>query len=606
MEDAIRALTCLMASPDLHGVLIKGPSGSGKSSFIHSFSWACTGKRAKVVPQNITDEQLFGSINLEEMLTTGVAQFEPGLLGGDSGILLVDDINLLPRNTSLTLMESACRGEVHIEREGISKSYPCSVRIVATANDREQPLSSSLNDLFDMCVVIPRDPDCEKRVEVMRAVYSDTFVEGKIDRDLIDRIEKASSVIDRVTIDDGILEAIVEAGDRFGMQGHRGELAVARVCKASAALDGRAEVNEDDLSFALRVCVIHRRTRHKKDPKMVEDQVLFFGDSHMRRFIHDERKEFVDKMKKDDMYDEKPTPMSDTPDSEPVKFRKETDDPDEKVVLEMDKIFDTIDLLDDSRKKKNQMDAQQLRRFIKGAGKEGRYVSSRPADESTEDLAVDATIRTAAPYQRRRRELTGRDGVIIMPSDLRQKVREKHTSCLFFFMVDNSGSLVIRARMRAVKAAIMSMLADHYVRKDSVAVMTFNEEFVGMLLPPTRSVGGVKKVVDDIPTGKKTPLSEALSFMHQYVGQYLRKHPSDVAFVILMTDAGANLALTEGNDPLEESIEIASHLRLDRMDCVLVDTKVSNEPNEKALRLSYALEAPYYKLEDLRSSDNIL
>jgi magnesium chelatase subunit D len=173
-------------------------------------------------------------------------------------------------------------------------------------------------------------------------------------------------------------------------------------------------------------------------------------------------------------------------------------------------------------------------------------------------------------------------------------------------MVDNSGSLVIRARMRAVKAAIMSMLADHYVRKDSVAVMTFNEEFVGMLLPPTRSVGGVKKVVDDIPTGKKTPLSEALSFMHQYVGQYLRKHPSDVAFVILMTDAGANLALTEGNDPLEESIEIASHLRLDRMDCVLVDTKVSNEPNEKALRLSYALEAPYYKLEDLRSSDNIL
>ena len=274
--------------------------------------------------------------------------------------------------------------------------------------------------------------------------------------------------------------------------------------------------------------------------------------------------------------------------------------------MDMDKLYETIDLLDDSRKRKGQMDSQLMRHYIKDAGREGRYISSRPASDSTSDLAVDATVRYAAPYQSKRRELTGKDGVIIMPSDLRQKVREKHTSCLFFFMVDNSGSLVVRSRMRAVKAAIMSMLADHYARKDSVAVMTFNEEFVGMLLPPTRSVGGVKKIIDDIPTGKKTPLSEALSFMHQYVGQYLRKHPQDVAFIVLMTDAGANLAMDEENDPMEEALEIASHIRMDRMECVVVDTKVSIEPNDKALKLSYSLLAPYYKLEDLRSSEDIL
>ena len=605
MDDALRALECLMVNPDLHGVLIRGPSGSGKSSLIHAFSRACTGRRAKVVPQNITDEQLFGSINLEEMLTTGNSEFEPGLLGDDGGVLLVDDINLLPRNTSLTLMESVCRGEVHVEREGISKRYACSVNVVATANDREQPLSSSLNDLFDMCVVIAREPDAEKRVEVMESVGSEDADDGGVDEGLVKRIGDARSIIDDVKIEDEMLEAIVEASERFGMQGHRGELSAARVCKASAALDGRLEVSEDDLAFALRVCVPHRRTRHKKDPKHVEDQVLFFGDSHMRRFIHDERKELIEKGKKEEEPDVGASATMDPSEFEPV-LKMDPDDPDQKVVLEMDKIFDSIDLLDDTRKKKNQMDAQQMRRYIKGAGKDGRYVSSRPADDSTEDLAVDATIRAAAPYQNRRRELTGRGGIIILPGDLRQKVREKHTSCLFFFMVDNSGSLVIRARMRAVKAAIMSMLADHYVRKDSVAVMTFNEEFVGMLLPPTRSVGGVKKVVDDIPTGKKTPLSEALVFMHQYVGQYLRKHPSDVAFVILMTDAGANLALTEGNDPMEEALDIASHLRLERMECALVDTKVSSEVNEKARKLSYALEAPYYKLEDLRSSDNIL
>ncbi len=64
--------------------------------------------------------------------------------------------------------------------------------------------------------------------------------------------------------------------------------------------------------------------------------------------------------------------------------------------------------------------------------------------------------------------------------------------------------------------------------------------------------------------------------------------------------------MTEGNDPLEEALDIASRIRMDRMEAVVVDTKVSSEPNQKAKDLSYALLAPYYKIEDLRSSDNIL
>ena len=594
-----------MVDPDLHGLLIKGPAGSGKSALIHAFSAAYTGKRARIVPQNITDEQLFGSIDLETVLSTGEVLFEPGILGKEKEIVLVDDINLLPRNLSLAMMDSVHKGEIHIEREGLSMTYPCSASIVATANDREQPLSSGINDLFDMCVIIPREPDCAKRLEVMKSKLTESEQELSIDAELRESIDKARAHIDNIRIPDQILEAIVDACDMYGVQGMRGSLSAAMVCRASAAIDGRSSISEEDLSFALRVCIVHRRTHLRKQTKEVEDKVLFFGDSHMKRFIHDERKELLKNAEADEDGSATVDPENLV---EPVKQSKESSkkQDEEELVLDMEKLFDTIDLLDDSRKKRGPTDNHLMRRFIKDAGKDGRYVSSCPADGSTVDLAVDATVRYAAPYQNQRRKKTGRGGVIIMPSDLRKKVREKHTSCLFFFMVDNSGSLVLRARMRAVKAAIMSMLADHYVRSDSVAVMTFNEEFIGMLLPPTRSVGGVKKVIDDIPTGKKTPLSEALSFMHQYVGQYLRKNPSNMAFVILMTDAGANIAMTEGNDPLEEALDIATRVRLDRMEIVVVDTKVSSQPNEKAKKLSYALEAPYYKIEDLRSSDNIL
>jgi len=604
MEDAIRAMECLMADPDLHGLLIKGPAGSGKSALIHSFSEAITGRRAKVVPQNITDEQLFGTIDLEEAFTTGKTTFEPGLLGGDGGILLVDDINLLPKTTALTMMDSVAKRHVHIEREGLSVTYPCRMKIIATANDREQPIASNVADLFDMCVVIPRDPNVKVRLSVMSSVMEEENDEIDADQELIDRISKATEIIPSIDIPDDALKAIVATEDRYGAQGARGGLSAAKVCRASAAMKEHDKVEEDDISFAIKVCIPHRRTRIRRDTAEKEDQVQFFGDSHMKRFIHDDRTQTPEK--ETEPSEEKPNdPTAEIVNPEDVVAAGENGI-EEPLVLDMDKLFETIDLLDDSRKKKGQTDNKLMRKYIKNAGKDGRYVSSRPANDSTDDLAIDATVRYAAPYQKHRREQTGREGIIVMPSDLRQKVREKHTSCLFFFMVDNSGSLVIRARMRAVKAAIMSMLGDHYVRKDSVAVMTFNEEFVGMLLPPTRSVGGVKKVVDDIPTGMKTPLSEALVFMHQYIGQYLRKNPQDMAFVVLMTDAGANLAMEPGADPLEEALQIASTIRLDRMECVVVDTKVSNERNEKALKLSYALLAPYYKIEDLRSSDNIL
>ncbi len=600
MEDPIRALKCLLCDPNIHGLLIKGPAGSGKSALIHSFSKAYTGKRALVVPQNITDEQLFGSIDLEHVLSTGEVSFEPGLLGSDNGILLVDDVNLLHRNLTLALMDSVHRGTVHIEREGLSVTYPCNIKVVATANDREQPLNSAVSDLFEMCVILSRDPDQEKRLEVMKRLLNESDDDIPKDESLVKEIEEAKGRLNDIEIDEEMLDVIVKTCDEYGVEGHRGELASTRVAIASAALNGHKAVEKEDVEFALRVCVPQRRTRIRKQKEVVEDRVLFHPNNILKKYLKKDKPK-VEEKKEDS--EAEAVPADENTDAANIASSKNGDD--EDVVFDIEELFESIDLLEDSRKKRG-MDSHLVRRYIKDTGRDGRYISSRPANKSTEDLAIDATVRYAAPFQKHRKEVTGRDGVIIMSSDLRQKVREKHTSCMFFFMIDNSGSLVIRARMRAVKSAIMSILKDHYIRRDSVAVMTFNRDYIGMLLPPTRSVGGVKKVIDDIPTGSKTPLSEGLMFMHQYVGQYLRKHPSEMAFVIVLTDAEANIAIDENNDPLEEALEIASRIRMDRMECALVDIKIASQPNEGAKKLAYALQAPYYKIEDLKSSENIL
>lgn len=226
-------------------------------------------------------------------------------------------------------------------------------------------------------------------------------------------------------------------------------------------------------------------------------------------------------------------------------------------------------------------------------------------NEINTDIAIDATVRAAAPYQKLRRQRSGGDRLVIERDDLMEKVRDRRTSCMYLFMVDNSGSLVVRSRMRAVKAAILSMLDDHYVRKDSVGLMTFNEDSIGMVQTPTRSVGCVKGILKDIPVGNKTPLSEALTYVNNYLQSYERKHPNDLCYIILITDGKANIPLVEGNDPKEEAFRIASKIRLDRSQFVVIDSAVNPDGSSPAIRLAQSLQAPYYRLDSLRSTKEI-
>jgi len=147
--------------------------------------------------------------------------------------------------------------------------------------------------------------------------------------------------------------------------------------------------------------------------------------------------------------------------------------------------------------------------------KSGRYVSSRPAKRVT-DLALDATLREAAIYQRERRaETSGEQSapsrrVILRRTDLRQKVRVRKTRNAVCFVVDASWSMAAEERMRATKAAVLSLLRDAYQRRDQVGLVSFQRDYATLLLPLTNSIELAQKQLQTMPTGGKTPLSRGV------------------------------------------------------------------------------------------------
>jgi len=133
--------------------------------------------------------------------------------------------------------------------------------------------------------------------------------------------------------------------------------------------------------------------------------------------------------------------------------------------------------------------------------KRGRYIQARPADGKTSDIAFDATIRAAAPYQKDREEQRKEVAFAIQPNDLQRKVRVKKSANLVLFVVDASWSMAVAERMQATKGAILSLLTDAYQRRDRVGLIVFQKDRSTLVLSPTNSIQLAQRALSDIPVG---------------------------------------------------------------------------------------------------------
>ena len=102
------------------------------------------------------------------------------------------------------------------------------------------------------------------------------------------------------------------------------------------------------------------------------------------------------------------------------------------------------------------------------------------------DLAIDATLRAAAPFQGVRQQ--GNLALAISELDLRYKMRERRIGRHILFVVDASGSMGADVRMAETKAAILSLLLDAYQRRERVGLIVFRGSEARLTLPFTHSV----------------------------------------------------------------------------------------------------------------------
>ena len=231
----------------------------------------------------------------------------------------------------------------------------------------------------------------------------------------------------------------------------------------------------------------------------------------------------------------------------------------------------------------------------------GRYIQARPANGKADDLAFDATLRAAAPFQKAREE--GKNNEVafsVRREDYQRKVRVRRTANLILFLVDASWSMAVAERMAATKGAILSLLTDAYQRRDRVGLIVFQKDRATLVLPPTNSVLLAQQALADIPVGGKTPLSAGLQMAYEVLKREKILHPDVYPLLIILTDGAGNVALGSGS-PEKEAHLLAEQIANEDLRSVVINMEHEAFDQGLAHALADHLQATCYTLDELRS-----
>ena len=577
----------------LGGVALRAPACADRDAWLALLrDLLPRGTPLRRVPLNISDTALLGGLDLGATLQAGRPVALQGLLAqADGGVLLLAMAERMTAAAAARFGSVLDTRSVHLQRDGLDSVYNSRLALVALdegASDDEH-MPASLADRL-----------------AFRLLMGERAEEEDGPQWTAQEVLAARAKLAQVHLPPDEASALCAAALALGIDSLRASVFAARAARAAAALAGCDSVEEEHTAVAARLVLAPRATRLPPPPPPPPDSAEAQEPPTESPESQESQAEPPDITPPESESEQ----ARDGEDRDSDRDSNEESEGDPQAgqtlgerVLEAAQAAIPAGLL--ARLKISQLQrAKTPSSGSAGAMQKnalrGRPVGARKGEpRAGQRLNVLETLRAAAPWQRLRHAAlpattTQRPRIVVRKEDFHVARFRQLGQTTTVFVVDASGSLALN-RLAETKGAVELLLADCYVRRDSVAVLAFRGKTAEVLLPPTRSLARAKRSLAGLPGGGGTPLANAIDAAGAMADQIRRK--GETPILVLLTDAKANIA-RDGSPgrsrAASDALAAASQLRLGGYSALLVDA--SPQPQPLAQQLAAAMGAQYLAL----------
>ncbi|WP_302688865.1 VWA domain-containing protein [uncultured Veillonella sp.] len=623
-----RALAMALIQPKINSLIISGPTGVGKSYRARKLlqEWNIP---YRTIPVHIQAESLTDHIDLEQTIRVGHYVAGKGLFNQSVKVFFIDDFHLIRESLRHLLLQ-------RIREMGGT--------LIGTVNTAEGSLTISEWETIDLHVAM-ENPGEAKRLAVLRDILNSEYTESMMS---VADFRNAETLISEIVPSEAILQLCISYIVKSGAVGNTNEFLLAVAAAAVAGLDQKSYILPKHVEEATLYVLPHRMQQQTEtdnqqyqssdrdnnqsenntdnDMRSDEENTSDNNSQEPKQNSDTESNQNVEAAENDETKDNQDNQSqfdsSGDLDSSNESFENERqvdfDNPDDSLESNgINNIWPELIAAMNQNLMGLRLEANETmdRKAQKGSGKRlrtkagdcgGHYVRAIQHPEPLKDLALDATIRAAAPYQKlRRSELQNNSSLAIQikQPDYRRKEREKQVGGHYLFVVDASGSMAARKRMEAVKGAIFSLLQDAYEKRDKVGLIVFRKEKAELVLPFTGSIELARRLLEHLPTGGKTPLAGALELAYRTCEQVLRRSPTEKIDVFIVTDGRATYGETD--NPVNEALAWGKAFIDLPVGILILDTEQDFIRIGIAKELMQAMRGTYYSIDTV-TADTVL
>ena len=568
-SDALLAATLIAVDPQgLGGVHVRARAGPVRDKWLaYLETQFASDLPRRRISAGIAEARLTGGLDIGATLSLGRPTVEQGVLAAaDGGMVVLAMAERLSASASGVIGMALDEGHVRIERDGVSARQPARFALIALDEgvDDDEAVSPSLSDRLGL------------RVDLSTVGWREA-IHAAAEPDL----QAARRTLSQVEVPEALAEALCAVALNAAPGSMRPTLHLMQTTRAAAALRGAIVADLADAILALRLVLGLR----------VSEPPVEHPDDQ------------VNEAEPPPDPEEAPSPRDATPEK-----------PEDQEALSAQALQDMLveavqatlpkHLLrsQDSAAARNAPGSAGKAGAVRNRGTRGRAIgiaASPPVPAAR--LDVLATLRQAAPWQRLRAGAALSHGVAdatprlhIRKDDFRYVRYRDKTGTTAIFAVDASGSAAVE-RLAETKGAVELLLAECYVRRDSVALIAFRGKGAETLLEPTRSLVRAKRSLSALPGGGGTPLASGIMASLGLARASILKGQSVVA--VFLTDGRGNIALDGSIARETVAADTQRAAQLFRASCIrsiLIDT--AQRPQARAEALARELGAEYLAL----------